>query len=298
MRNGAVAVGAEAWLEELPGLVAALTNEWSLELGAAFADATEAFVVAVTLADGTPAVLKVIVPRSPTAAANEIEVLRRAGGEGCVRLLRDDAERGALLLERLGRPLRDLGLPIRRRHEILCATAARVWRPAPGCGLPTGAEKGRWLAEVIAEMWEALDRPCTEQAVDHALGCAARRVDAHDEERSVLLHGDVHQWNTLESVGASAGGFTLVDPDGMVAEPEYDLGVIMREDPLDLMVGDPHERARRLASLTGLDATAIWEWGVVERVSTGLFCLRDGLHPSGDEMLAAADLLARDPSIR
>ena len=37
----------------------------------------------------------------------------------------------------------------------------------------------------------------------------------------------------------SVSGFKLVDPDGLMAEPEYDLGIIMREDPTELMVGGP-----------------------------------------------------------
>jgi streptomycin 6-kinase len=196
--------------------------------------------------------------------------------------------RGALLLERLGKSLHQLGLPIRRRHEILCATAARVWRPAPGCGLPTGAEKGRWLADFITTTWEELDHPCSERAVDYALACAERRVDAHRDERAVLVHGDVHQWNALEA----ADGFKLVDPDGLFAEPEYDLGIIMREDPLELSEVDPHERARWLAARTGLDAGSIWDWGVVERVSTGLLGTKVGLQPVGRQMLAVADRVA------
>jgi len=45
---------------------------------------------------------------------------------------------------------------------------------------------------VIAATWEDLDRPCSEHAPDHALACASRRIDAHDDERAVLVHGDVH----------------------------------------------------------------------------------------------------------
>ncbi len=75
-------------------------------------------------------------------------------------------------------------------------------------------------------------------------------------------------------------------------EPEYDLGVMMREDPLELMHGDPADRARWLARRCGLDATAIWEWGVVERVSTGLLCTQIGLQPVGAQMLAAAAHIA------
>ena len=70
-----------------------------------------------------------------------------------------------------------------------------------------------------------------ERAINYALACAARRIEAHDDERAVLVHGDVHQWNALEA----GDGFKLVDPDGLLAEAEYDLGVLMREDPVELL---------------------------------------------------------------
>jgi streptomycin 6-kinase len=287
VRRKATAVGATSWVDDLPSLVASIERDWGIVAGAAYADSSEAFVCEAVCADGTEAVLKLVVPRSEKAAENEITVLRFTDGVGCARLLRDDVGRGALLLERLGRSLYELALPVRRRHEVLCSTAIRVWRPALGCGLPSGAEKARWLAEFIATTWEKLDHPCPERTIDHALVCAQRRERAHRDERSVLVHGDVHQWNALEA----AEGFKLVDPDGLLAEPEYDLGIIMREDPLDLP-DRGHQRARWLAARTGLDATAIWEWGVVERVSTGLLCIEIELQPVGSEMLAAAECVA------
>jgi streptomycin 6-kinase len=285
VREKALAVGAGAWLDELPPLVRSLEAEWRLTVGRPFPESTEAFVAEVLCADGAPAVLKLIVPRTGDAARHEITVLRLSAGEGCPRLLRDDVRRGALLLERLGRPLYRLGVPLRRRHEILVAAARRIWRPAPGAGLPTGADKARALAGFITRAWEELDRPCSRRAIDHALACAARRGDAHRDETAVLVHGDVHQWNALEA----GNGFKLVDPDGLLAEPEYDLGIIMREDPLD---GDLRERARWLAEQTGRDEDAIWEWGVVERVSTGLLATRVSLQPVGREMLATADRIS------
>ena len=291
VRNKAVAAGATGWLDELPALIELLEREWSIVVGRAYGDATEALVAEATLADGTAAVLKLIVPRAGGHAENEITVLRRTDGEGCVRLLRGDPRRGALLLERLGPSLHQLGLPLAQRLEILCAVAQRVWRPAPDSGLPTGAAKGRWLSDAVVSMWEELDRPCTERAVDHAVSCAARRVAAHDDERAVLVHGDVHQWNALRA----RDGFKLVDPDGLLAEAEYDLGILMREDPVDLLDGDPQARARWLAARTGLDFTAIWEWGVVERVATGLLATRIALQPVAREMLAAADHVASLP---
>lgn len=288
LRSKAVAAGAGGWICDLPEIIAGLERDWSIAVGRPYEGSTEAFVAEAELGDGTPAVLKLMVPRPGDHARNEITVLNLTAGDGCARLLRDDVTRGALLLERLGRSLDQLALPIRARHEILCAAAARVWRPAPGCGLPTGAQQGRRLADDIAVTWAELGRPCSERAVDHALACAARRIAAHDDERAVLVHGDVHQWNALEATG----GFKLVDPDGLLAEAEYDLGVLMREDPVELLHGDARARARWLARRCGLDETAIWEWGVVERVSTGLLCTRIGLQPVGRQMLAAADQVA------
>lgn len=292
VRNKALAAGATAWLDELPRLIAGLERDWDIAIGPPFPDATEAFV-AETSGPGPDAVLKLMIPRPGDHARNEITVLRLAGGDGCVRLLRADEARGALLLERLGRPLHQLGLPLARRLEIMCATASRLWRPVPpGCALPTGAAKARWLIGYIESAWPALGRPCPERAVDYALACAGRRAEAHDDERAVLVHGDVHQWNVLE---APPDGFKLVDPDGLLAEAEYDLGVLMREDPAELRDGDPWARARWLARRCGLDATATWEWGAAERVSTGLLATVIGLQPIGREMLATAGYVAALP---
>lgn len=290
VRRKALAAGAQDWLDQLPLLVADLEREWAITVGRPLRGGTEAFVAEATLADGTDAVLKLLIPRDDTATANEITVLRLANGEGCARLLRHDVASDALLLERLGPSLHDLDLPIEQRHEILCDAAVRVWRPAPDCGLPTGAEKGRWLVDFITRTWEDLNRPCSEQAVDYALSCVARRVAAHDDERARLVHGDIHQWNALQA----DGGFKLIDPDGLLAEPEYDLGVVIREDPLELLEGDLYDRANWLAARTGLDATAIWEWGAVERVSTGLLCTAIDLQPGGQQMLDAAEAVASD----
>lgn len=288
VRSKARAAGAEDWLQGLPALVSSLEADWSIAIGRPYEGGTEAFVADATREDGTPAVLKVVVPGAGTDHSNEATVLRLVGGDGCPALYRYDPDRGALLMEKLGRPLYELGLPLSRRLEILCATAARVWRPAPGCGLPTGAEKARWLADFIVRTWEELDHPSPEEAVHHALACAHRREQAHRDDRSVLVHGDVHQLNALQD----NDGFKLIDPDGLLAEPEYDLGVLMRGDPVELLAGNPVDRARWLAARTGLDLVAIWEWGVVERLSTGLLCTRIDLQPLGRDTLRAVEAVA------
>jgi len=289
VRSTARAHGADAWLAGLAELVDRLERDWEITVGPAYPDATEAYVAEATLADGTPAVLKLLIQRGHGGhAAEEITVLRLAGGEGCVRLLRHDDESGAMLLERLGLSMYRVGLPIEQRHEILCRVAMRLWRPAPDSGLETGAEKAARLAGYVERSWDRLGRPCSERAVEIALADAAKRAAAYDPERAVLLHGDVHQWNTLQA-GAD---WKLVDPDGLLAEPEADLGVLMREDVLELLTGDPWERPRWLAARTGTDPVAIWEWGTIERLSNGLLSLETGLEQNGRDSLAVSDRIA------
>ena len=288
VRNRAIAAGAERWIDELPDLVASLARDWEIEIGARFDEGTEALVAEAVMADGKPAVLKVLVPRGAGVADHEASVLRIAGGIGCPLLYLDDPDRGALLMEQLGPSLFRLGLPYEQRLPILCDAASLIWRPANDSGLPTGAEKAAWLIDHITATWIELDEPCAQRTIEHALACAQRRLDAHDDERAVLVHGDVQQWNALRA----GDGFKLVDPDGLLAEPEYDLGVILREDPDEPLAADPEATARWMAERCGLDATAIFEWGVVERVSTGLLATKIDLQPAGGQMLTVADRLA------
>ena len=282
-------VGAHDWLETLPALVAELAARWELRVGAAFADATEAYVAEAVRADGSAAVLKVHVPFRADAAAREITVLRVTGGRACVRLLESDATAGALLVQRLGPAMSELALPQPHRLAILCDLAAAVWQPSDAA-LPDGAGKAASLADYIRLRWTGLGEPCSRRAYRDALAAAQSRRRAHDPARAVLLHGDVHQWNALRTEGE---GFRLVDPDGLIAEPEYDLGVLLREDPAELMTGDPYGRAEWLAARTGTDPQAIWEWGLVERVATGLALTTVGVQPVAAEMLAAADEISR-----
>ena len=170
VRNRAIAAGVERWIDELPDLVAGLAADWEIEIGALFDEGTEALVAEAMMADGTSAILKVLVPRGAGVADHEAAVLRMAAGVGCPVLYRDDPDRGALLMERLGPSLFRLGLPWEQRLPILCDAASMIWRPASDSGLPTGAEKAVWLMEFIAKVWTELDEPCAERSPARAPG--------------------------------------------------------------------------------------------------------------------------------
>ena len=286
-----------AWLAGLADVVAELAAEWGLSIGRTLRGGTEAFVAAVTMADRRGAVLKVNRPgRDP--AAGELRTLLAARGRGYAEVYAHDRARGAMLLERLGPRLDDLGLPVDTQIAVLCATLREAWAPPPeGERFTTGAEKARDLGRFIEAAWLETGRPCSGRTVELALHYAELRRRAFGERDAVLAHGDAHAWNALRIPGQSAERFRFVDPDGLVIERAYDLGVAMREWSEELLAGDPvalgRRRCRRLADLAGVDPEPIWQWGLIERTSTGLLGLKVGLDGARG-MLAVADAWAND----
>lgn len=282
VRQKAAAGGAEGarWLRGLDAAIRSLERDWDIVAGSALHGGSDAYVAEATTRDGARAVLKLALPGE--WASHQIETLLLAGGRGYVRLIEHDHARQAMLLERLGPSLAELGLPVRAQIEILCATLRRAWSVAPDRRFQTGAEKARALARFIAATWRALGEPCSERVVERPLSYAAARAAAFDPAGAVLVHGDAHGANTLRVPGHAAE-FKLIDPDGLFAEPACDLAVPMRE-----WGGDLRERCAHLSRLTGADPRAIWEWGFVERVSTGLLALDVGREQLGRDMLAVA----------
>jgi streptomycin 6-kinase len=93
----------------------------------------------------------------------------------------------------------------------------------------------------------------------------------------------------MNALQASDGSYKLIDPAGLRAEPACDLGTIVRCNP-DLG-DDLRTRTEKLASRTGVDATAIWEWGTIHRVFSGVYASSIGFQPFGELLLAEADRL-------
>ncbi|WP_154796367.1 aminoglycoside phosphotransferase family protein [Occultella kanbiaonis] len=285
VRQTVVADGNESWLDELPGVIESLAQDWSLRIGSSLAGGHAALVVEVTMGDGSAAVLKIGVPDRDVG--QEAVALRLANGAGCARLLGEDRRRQALLLERLGAPMQAVVADPVSRHLLLCELAVRLWRPlGPDVDLPTGARVAERYADQLPRLWEQAGEPCSPATVADALDCMEQRRRAHDDRSAVLVHGDIHEMNALQ---ARDGTYKLIDPAGLRAEPACDLGTIVRSNP-DLG-DDLRARTERLASLTGVDATAIWEWGTIHRVVSGVYACSIGFQPFGGLLLAEADRL-------
>jgi streptomycin 6-kinase len=297
VRQKAAAQGAEGtrWLRGLGGVIEQLEHDWDVVVGSTLHGGSESYVAAATTGDGVQAIIKLAIPGNDLAC--QATVLRLANGHGYARLLRYDPARQAMLAERLGPSLAELALPVNRQIRIICATLQRAWQlpPPASASLPSGADKARRLARFIAATWEQLNRPCPQAIIEQALSFAEVRRRAFDPKTAVLVHGDAQASNTLQDLQQrpTAGAtFRFIDPDGLVAERAYDLAIPMREWSSELLEGDParlgRQRSRLLGRLTGVDPQTIWEWGFVERVSTGLLCIQVGAEDVGRQMLEVA----------
>jgi streptomycin 6-kinase len=292
MANG---VAGRRWLNDLPLVVSALAERWGLEIGNSFRGGTAAFVTAATDRSGRACALKVAMPHEidpDESFSRSVLVHQLAAGRGCAELLRHDESTPAMLLERLGPNLDDLGLPVPHILETVTTTLRLFWRPVDEkCGLPTGAEKAAWLADYITTSWDQLGRPCRREVVDRAVAYCDERAAAFDSSRAVLVHGDAHGWNTLDAGG---GTFKFVDPEGLRSERAHDLSVPMREYNHPLLVGDTarlvRKRAELLAAWCEVDPEPVWQWGFIERVSTGLANVREF---EGDEGMAFLEVATR-----
>lgn len=263
------------WLAELPEVVGALADRWGLRLGDPFEGGTASYVAAATDPSGRACVIKIAMPLEMewrSSFDRSVLVHKLAAGRSCAELLDYDASVPAMLLERLGPNLVELQMGLPQVLDTIAATLRSFWRPvSEEVALPAGSEKAVWLARYIVRMWERLERPCDRAVIDLALKYCEERAAAFDVASAVLVHGDAHGWNTLTS---GDGSFKFVDPEGLRSEPAHDLSVPMREYNEPLLAGDTKrlvlERADLLARQCDLDASAVWEWGFIERVSTGL----------------------------
>jgi streptomycin 6-kinase len=295
VRQRALANGAagRVWLDRLPDVVSDLADRWHLQVGQTLDGGTASFVVTATDEAGRACVLKVGMPLDtddPDAFARSVRVHQLADGRGCAQLFDHDPSTRAMLLERLGPNLHKLELPLPRVLEVIAATLQDFWRPiAADVDLPTGADKAAWLAQYIVTAWTALGRPCDRAVIVRAIALCERRASAFDQKRAVLVHGDAHGWNTLQ---AGPGRFKFVDPEGLRSDPEHDLSVAMREYNRPLLAGNTarlvRQRAQLLATRCEVDADAVWEWGFIERVSTGLANLRELEDHEGEAFLEVA----------
>lgn len=295
------------WARELvatfPERLRAVLSRWELTVIRAFTEGAELPVLEVRGRDIGPAVLKL--GGHGTNLAQQVRVLRAADGRGYVRVLDDAEDLDAVLLERLGATLWTTSPDPLAQMDELSQLLPRTWELPARVAEPTGPKDkaGSLLAMVEGELQgdgaaggsDRSHRPVLERA----RGLAAALL-ADPSPRQVVLHGDPHPGNALRRDGEHV----LIDPDGFLGEPEYDVGVTLRDhqqviDELDRREGSGAGRAWHAALITrtaqrlDLDAERITAWAHLERVTTGIHLHHLGWSDEGESWLRTAGRLLR-----
>jgi streptomycin 6-kinase len=278
------------WLQGLPLLLVECERRWSVAVLPPFANLSYNYVAPAVRSDGMPVVVKAGVPNPDLMT--EIEALRFYDGRGMVQLLDADPEQGILLLERLqpGAPLSTL--PDDEQATIIAAQVMQqLWQPAPAVhNLPTVA---RWTSGLkrLRRHYDGGTGPIPAHMVDLAENLFAALVPSSAEP--VLLHGDLHHDNIL---AAQRAPWLAMDPKGLIGEPAYETGALLR-NPIQHLPYWPDQariQARRvdlLAELLDCDRQRLIGWGVAQAVLSAWWDIAD--HISGWEpVIACAEHLA------
>lgn len=286
------AAGTE-WLANLDNLISSLEEQWRITVGDSLSGGSHAFAAYASGEDEKEYVLKIDMPDCSGHAdfSNAVQALKIANGSGYVRLFAFDSDKKACLLERLGKPLKELDYSTYQQLDIICATLKKSWIQIQDAKLQKGEEIISWFREFIESTWISLNRPCPTSVIEKAYSFLEAREADNNPDEYVLIHGDAHSTNILQCLTNEAQ-FKLIDPDGAIYEKSYDLGVLMREwmdDYTQNPVQKGLERCEYLHRMTKVNKQAIWEWGFLQSISTGLLLLKIGQANDGKKLLKTAE---------
>ncbi|WP_181763027.1 aminoglycoside phosphotransferase family protein [Rhodococcus spelaei] len=277
---------ADEWLGLLPDLTSRYLDEWQLTVdGAEFRHGYVAVVLAVRLADRTPAALKMSYPAPESAT--ERAALSRWDGRGAVRMLRSATEHQVLLLERLDAD--------RSLADVRVAQAIHEWGelmrelsvPAPvgDHAFDTLTELARRWTHELPDRWRRLGKPCPSWLIEQAVSVC--RLPPGPQ---VLVHTDLHYENVL----AHGDGWRAIDPKPMLAVPEFAVAPMLWNRLAELDghgAGGLRARCDALADSAGLSRDLSRRWSVAREVENYLDYLGDGAHGDAARSLWVARAL-------
>lgn len=280
------------WLRDLPEIVSSLESEWNIKIGEVLTGGSHALVAKAFEKQREEYVLKIEVPDGDEESfKNSLSALKSAGGTGYVTVYNHCIKRRAWLLEPMGSTLKKSGLPPREQMVIICDALKKTWAMECKSGdLPIAEGSIPWFREYINSAYTELNYPCDKKVIGKAMEYIARLEKDTDPSTYVVVHGDAHNNNMLKCLDGE--GYKFIDPDGMIFEKAYDLGVLMREWPEEFEespLAAGKSRAEFLSSLTAVDKRDIWEWGFLQMVATALIELQINETELGLKMLKIAE---------
>jgi streptomycin 6-kinase len=282
-----------AWLEQLPALIDDCAERWSLTVLPPY-ELSYNYVAPAIRADGTPVVLKVGVPSGEPV--DQIPALRHYAGHGMVRLLEADADLGAYVMERLSPGVSLVHMEDDQQATAIAAEVMRqIWQgpariPPAEHRFPTIAD---WIngMQRMREHFGGTTGPFPRALVEEAEWLFAELLAS--QAAPVLLHGDLHHDNI---VSAKRAPWLALDPKGIVGEPAYEVGALLR-NPLPRLLEMPNparataRRVDQLAEALGIERARVRGWGLAQAVLSAWWCVEDSGY-GWEPTIACAELLA------
>ncbi len=210
----------ELWLAELPRTIDELERLWSISVQKPFPGIEYNFVAPATGADGETLVLKIAPPWETVEIFGEASYLRSRNGEGCVRLLAEETDSRAILIERIF-PGRSLWEHFAGRESDAVAPAIEalktVLRPVPQDPIHVAHVDG-WFDKLRKFGETAFPADYARQALD--------MYDklSRQPERIFYIHGDYHPGNIITHGESS---FCVIDPKGWAGHIGYEIAVFL-----------------------------------------------------------------------
>lgn len=265
------------WLNRLPSIVTSTARRWNLTVGPAVPNLSYNWVAPAIRENGERAMLKIGVPQSELWS--EIEALRVYDGHGIARLIDADTDMGALLLERLDPGETLVALSVNddeRATEITAHVMRDLWTPPPD--EHPFRSVGDWANGLtrIRTMFDGGTGPLPTNLFEQAESLFSQLLPSMDA--TVLLHGDLHHENILS---ATRSPWLAIDPKGIVGEPVYETGALLRNPWPEVMTRPnvAHVLSRRidqLSEILGFDRDRIRAWGIAQAVLSACWTVEDG----------------------
>jgi streptomycin 6-kinase len=273
-----------AWLDELPEIVCTLERDWKIAVDRPFAGLSYNYVAPAVDESGISVVIKIGLPIDDGEIYSEADYLRCKNGNGAVRLLNENKELRALLLERAlpGDSLKSVFIDARQKALDVSIDVLRrlVTGPSPTSGY-------LFLEQWTAKLGRMGNYP--EFPAKYARRALAIFTDTEPAPQ-VLLHGDLHHTNIL----SSGDTFVAIDPKGIIGDVKYDIGVLLNNHygwikHFSDVTQQMHEAVDRFAHQFDQSAKSIREWAFAQKVLAAYWTMTEN-NPRWRRQLAVADI--------
>jgi streptomycin 6-kinase len=278
-----------AWLADLPDAISKLERDWSVVVGDPFSGIEYNFVAPAVADDGSHVVIKIAPPFETTEIHGEAKFLRTLQGEGAVRLIAEDREAKAILIERAvpGKSLVDLFAddPIGSIPPALEVLKSITTDPPDNMSdVPT---LDGWFSNFRKRVSGS---GFPDVVADRAIAMYSEL--SRNENHRKYIHGDFHLGNIVDS---DRTPFLAIDPKGIVGHVGYDAAVFLlnlhrwqREtnERVDVLIDDA---VRLFADGLGLSRTEIRQWAFAHTIISSWWNF-DEMPGVYDSELAVADI--------